>query len=100
MITPLFSPASQQPYMAVVLRIAGGNHAAFTRGAQIFGWIKAEASDIADAAGTPSVIFGARCLRRVFDDYQLMAAGNFQDRIHVGWESVQVDRHDRASFFR
>jgi len=58
-------------------QIAGGNHAAFTRGAQIFGWIKAEASDIADAAGTPSVIFGARCLRRVFDDYQLMAAGQF-----------------------
>ena len=48
-----------------------------------------------ELAGPPAVIRRAVSLGGVLDDREAVALGDRDERIHVGHEPVQVDRHDR-----
>ncbi len=72
----------------------GDNHACIAARTQIFGGIKAEASDVAKRAGAASFVCGADRLRRILDDRQISPARKLQNRVHIRGEAVQVDHDD------
>ncbi len=95
-IALLFTPTAQQCRRARVLRIVGGQHAAFAGRSQVLGGIKTEASDIAHGARAPAAIFGAVGLSGVLNDDQLVASRDIENRIHFGALPVEMHQQDGA----
>ena len=95
-IALLLAPTSQQSGFARILRIIGGQHAAFARRTEVLGGIKTEAADVTDTAGAPTLVFGAMGLRGVFDDHQLVTSRDLENRIHVGALTIEMHQQNSA----
>jgi len=77
------------------IRVVGDAHSGIAKGAQIFGREEAQATDVADAAGTTALgIARTDRLRRIFDDPQLELAGDGHQRIHINHLAVEMHGHD------
>ena len=75
--------------------VVGRAQPAVAEGTQVLGREEREAADVAEAADPPAApVLGADRLRRVLDDPQPEARGQFRDRVHVGGLAVEVHRHD------
>src|ERR1700680_298935 len=72
----------------------GDDHARIAARAEIFGGIKAKASDIAERSGAATFVTCADGLRAVFDDGQMLLAGEFHDGVHVRGQAVEMNDDD------
>ena len=79
---------------AVGERVVVGRREAALAGHEVLRRVQAEHRR-AEAPGAPAVVRGAVRLCGVLDDGEPVAVGDRHDRVHVGHEAVQVDRHDR-----
>ena len=80
--------------------VIGDDGAAVAIGAQILPRIKAEATGVADASGSPPLPHRSVRLTRIFDDAQSMTARRVEDRLHRDDLPVQVHRHQRLRAWR
>src|SRR5260370_9987278 len=84
------------------LSVPTNNHSCVTSGAQIFRGIKNEKAHFTHRARFRSSfakwILGANCLRRIFNDVELVTFRNLMDRVHLAAQTEQVDRNNRANF--
>src|SRR6266446_3134632 len=78
-------------------RRIGHDHARIATRAQILGWVKTKASDVAQRTGTPALVACANGLRAVFDHLQVLLAREVHDRVHVRSQTVEVNDDDGAS---
>src|SRR5258708_33449196 len=77
-------------------RVVGGDQAANASGSQIFRGEKTEAAVVAKGAREAIAVARTDSLGSVFDDDEIIGAGNGQDEIHVGWQAEEVYGHNRA----
>src|SRR5581483_11649045 len=66
---------------------------------QIFRGIKTQTTDFPERADTLSVIGRTDRLGRIFDDVQIVSAGEFENRLHVSRLPVKMDRDDGTRAF-
>src|SRR6266403_1691809 len=101
MITRFHSmlPADAKSFRQFI--VAAHDQAGISRCAKILGWIKAEKPALAHGSGLLNLrielVFGADCLRGIFDYIQLILLGNAMQRIHVTAQTEKMDRHNRAN---
>ena len=85
-------------------RIVGQHHSTLTSANDLVG-VETEAGDHAErATGVPgsgtatpaSQVLPAVCLRRVLYEKQVASVRQLEQRIHVHWVAVDMDRHDGA----
>jgi len=77
------------------IRVVGDAHPGITKSAQIFGREEAQATDVADAAGTTALGIGRTDgLRRILDDAQLELARDRHQRIHLHHLAIEMHGHD------
>src|SRR5690348_13600057 len=65
---------------------------AFAKRAEVLARVEAEAAQIADRTCAAPLVFRAMRLRGVFDDNETMPSSDRHNWIHVGHESVKVNR--------
>src|SRR6478736_3381622 len=75
-------------------RIIRYHRTRLTERAEILPGVKAETSGVAQGADPSSFVFGPMRLASVLHDKQTMLGGKFQDRIHVGRLTVEVNRNN------
>jgi len=73
-------------------RIARGDNACITRRAEILARIKTETPGEAERARAPAAVLRADRLCRIFQQDQTLGLAEFQQRIHVGHLTIQVNR--------
>ncbi len=71
-----------------VVGIVGRDQAAFPAGAEIFGGVETEASQVSQTARAPSFVLGSVRLRRVLDHRNAPSPRDLDNRIHVRGLSV------------
>ena len=72
------------------------NGAAITITAQRFGRIETGRRDLCNITDPAPLILAAKSLRAVCDDAQSMRISHRLDGRIVGWQAIQIDRHDGA----
>ena len=85
-------------HMASDLFVIGDDHAAFA-GGHMLALLKAKAADVADRAGVFLAAFGEKCLRRIFDNGQIMLFREGHDRCHDAWIAEKMRDDDRFCAF-
>src|SRR5262249_3853349 len=76
--------------------IVGGDDAAVTEAAEVFGRIETQAAHRAERAGPLPFKLRANCLAGIFDDWHVAGGpGDGANLVHSGTLTEQVDRHDR-----
>src|ERR1700739_1430599 len=75
-------------------RIVGGDHATVASATEIFRGEKTETAGVAESAGEAAGVARTDGLRGVFDDDEIVRAGDSEDRVHVRGQSEEVDGHD------
>ena len=70
------------------------DEAAVAGAAQVFRREKGEAAVVADGTGAAPFVFGADGLRSVFDYDEIVARGDFHDRIHIRHLAEEMNRDD------
>src|SRR5580700_10845229 len=93
-ILRLRTVATQTPNLFRQLAVAGYHCATVAECSQHLAREERQATNGSDGTGTLRLILGANRLRGVFDNRQVMAPSNVQDRAHVGALAKQVNRDD------
>ena len=89
------SPGPQASRHLSPFGIVGDNHASFAGRVEVLARVETEASDIAQTADTSTFVSCTNRLGGILDHDQTMTARHLEDRVHVGWLPVQMDRYDR-----
>jgi hypothetical protein len=84
-------PDSRQERIVVT-----GDCACIAVGSEILSRIKAEAREIANASTSTTIVLGAVSLRRVFDQWQLVATRDLRQLLHFRRLPVEVNREYRS----
>src|SRR5438309_1139209 len=71
-----------------------GCRAALALRPKILSGIETEAADVAQATGGYASVSRPVCLRGIFDDDQFVTARHFDDRRHVRWVTVKMNRQN------
>jgi hypothetical protein len=83
-IFAVLPPVAQHTNRLRIFWIVRRYCAAFAVRPQIFGRIKAKASNVADTSDGAPLVLRTVCLGSIFNNDQSMASRHFHDRIHVG----------------
>ena len=76
--------------------ISGRGHPGVAERGQVLGRIKAEAGDVAKAAGGAAAIGRAVALRAILDEAQPVPAGEILERRQIGRLAIEMHREDRG----
>ena len=87
---------AQHTHLARQIGIIGGNHTPFAISPKILGEIEAESAKVTHATRFPSLIIRPVCLAGVFDNDQVVLAGDLEQGIHIGALPVEMYRQDEA----
>lgn len=88
MIFAFLPPVPQHAHNSVILGVIGHHHATFTVSAEVFAGVEAKAAKVAYAASSAPFVFCAMSLSGILYDYQAIATGNLQDRVHISRKTV------------
>src|SRR5260221_2801147 len=99
-VFPVRPPVAQAADVLRIGWIVRRDRPALAVSPQVFGGIKTEAADVADASCRATFVFGAVGLRRIFDNYEAVPPPYFQDWIHIGRLAVKMYRKDRLGAWR
>src|SRR5678815_5025855 len=80
--------------------IIGDDHASIAGASEVLRWEKREAPVISDRTSTDPFVLGAECLRRIFDDEQVVSARDAGHGAHVRHLAVKMDGDDSVSLAR
>src|SRR5688572_30891318 len=94
-VARFLAPRTQQPDLLRDLWITRHDRAAFTVGAEILAWVKAETADLSDRSAPLALVLGAVRLTRILDHHQTVLSGDRHDWIHVRRLPEQVHGNDR-----
>ena len=94
-ILPLLAPVAQHADPLGEVLVVGDHHAALAAGPEVLPGIEAEAAHVADGAHAPALVLRAVGLGSIFDDDEVMAAGDVQDGVEIRGLAMQVHRQDR-----
>jgi hypothetical protein len=83
------------PSQLIVVR---DDHTTLAGGGDQLVFPEAEAANISDSADDATLIHRAMRLCSIFDNMQVVAAGNIQDGIHVSGQAVEVHRDNGFGF--
>ena len=72
--------------------------AAFTARGVVFGFMEAEAANMADSAERPAFIGRHHALSSILHHKQIMLAGDSHNGVHLAGHAGVVDRYNRAGF--
>src|SRR3990172_1352750 len=78
--------------------VVGNNDPGVARRAQVLGGIEAETADVAESAGSLTLVFRSMSLSCVLDDRDLRIAGHPREVLHGSRMSVEVDGDDGLGF--
>ena len=98
-VSLLAAVVAQHPDAVDRLFVPGDNHAAIPVAGEVFAREKAEAAAFPHGADLFSVIGGAEGLRAVFDDFQTISSGQFENGFHVGRMAEKMNRDDGPGSF-
>ena len=87
-------PLSVVPQQANMLRVIGGagdDHAAVAVAAEILRWVKAEATEQAEAPYLLALVRRAMRLAGVLDDFEPSVVRNREQRLDIGRVAIEVD---------
>src|SRR4051812_11236757 len=65
-----------------------------TISAEVFAWVKAETSDVAECADLPPLVSRAMRLGAIFDHPQFVFARDGHDLVHLSGQSIEMHRDD------
>ena len=71
------------------------DEAGVAHGAEVFGWVEAEGSRIAESAGGNSIPRGPEGLGGVFDEVEVVTLFQCRECVPVGALTVEMNRQDR-----
>ncbi len=74
--------------------VAGRDHAAVARAAQVLRRIKTETTHDAHRTCAPPIVVRANRLRGIFDDRNAASFADVEQRIHLRTLAVEMYRHD------
>src|ERR1019366_2537609 len=96
----LLSPVAHHPHGLGILIVVGNDGAALSICAQILAGIETETSQVAEQTAAATFVFGTMRLRRILDDHEIVLAGDLQNRTHVCWLPMQMDRKNHLGSWR
>src|SRR5688500_7837547 len=88
------SPVTKHPDFSGEFRMVCCDQTAFSVRAEILAGIETEATQISHGSAALPFIFRAMRLGSIFDHRQAKPTRDFEDRIHVGWISIEMYRKD------
>ena len=95
-VFPLLATVAHSPHLLSDLDVVRGQHACVAAAPQILGRVKAEGSSVAQRTCSSPFVGCAVGLASIFDHDQAMLVGQVQDGIHLGRQTVQVDRDNSS----
>src|SRR5207249_4541698 len=76
------------------VRIVGDHHSALT-GHHVLRLLEAEDPAVSHGPYQPALVPSSWRLRTVFDHFEMMAARDREDRVHIGWVPQKMHRDHR-----
>ena len=89
-------PPRSEPVRVVI--VLGGDHPTLAGGDGL-GRGEAEDRQVAEGAHQPPLVLRAEGVRRIFDDHQVVAAGQLEKLIHRAGRAGEVHGHESAGAF-